>query len=225
MTKTEIFNLYDHLRFLGFSPDFILWGDLEKLISECWPNFELSTTENFDDQTELKADLYFVKSPEKDTHYLQKYRATLHHPDDPAKDRSQIFSMTNGMVVKLKEAYNLLQGRAVFKEIALLKGDKYNAWVQLNFKEKDAAGDFKLIKFRSRHGYELVNVLNKYPIRELADNDLRDVIVQALKSGDRRPVTFLKPSGKTEKKIIEANPALKTIHIFPVVKTTQQAIR
>jgi hypothetical protein len=38
-------------------------------------------------------------------------------------------------------------------------------------------------------------VLNKYPIREIADYDLRDVIVQALKYGDRPPVTFLKPSG------------------------------
>jgi hypothetical protein len=81
------------------------------------------------------------------------------------------------------------------------------------------------MKFRSHHRHELVNVLNKYPIRELADNALRDVIVQALKSRDRRPVTFLKPSGKTKKKIIEANPAVKTIHIFPVVRTTQQAIR
>jgi hypothetical protein len=130
--------------------------------------------------------------------------------------------MTDEMQVKLKEVYNLLQCRAVFKEIAPSKGDKYNAWVQLNFKEKDAAGDFKLIKYRSHHGYELTNVLNKYPIRELTDNDLRDVIVQALKSGGSRSVTFLKPSGKTEKKIIEANLTLKTINIFPVVKATQR---
>jgi len=222
MTKTEIFNLYDHLRFLGFSPEFILRGDLERLISEYWPAFELSTTANFSDQTELKADLHFVKSAEKDAYFLQKYRAILHHPDDPAMEKSQTFSMTNGMQVKLKEAYNLLQGRVVFKEIAPSKGNKYNAWVQLNFKEKDAGGDFKLIKYRSHHGYELANVLNKYPIRELANNDLRDVILQAMKSGDRRHVTFLKPSGKTEKKIIEANPMLKTINIFPAVTTSQK---
>jgi hypothetical protein len=60
--------------------------------------------------------LHFVKSAEKDAHYLHKYRATLHHPDDPAIDRSQTFGMTKGVQVKLKEAYNLLQGRTVFIE-------------------------------------------------------------------------------------------------------------
>ena len=130
--------------------------------------------------------------------------------------------MTDGMQVELKEAYNLLQGRAFFKGITPIKGDKYNARVQLNFWEKDADGDFKLIKFRSLYGYELANVLNKYPIREVASNDLRDVIMRALKSGDRRPDTFLKPSGKKEKKIIEANPTLKTINIFPAVTTSQK---
>ena len=114
--------------------------------------------------------------------------------------------MTEGMQVKLKEAYNLLQGRAVFVE-------------------KRRRRRLQTDEIPTPHGYELANVLNKYPIRELADNDLRDVIVQALKSGERRLVTFLKPSGKTERKIIEANSALKTIHIFPVIKTTPQAIK
>jgi hypothetical protein len=53
-------------------------------------------------------------------------------------------------------------------------------------------------------------VLYKYPIRELTDNDLLDVILQGLKFGDRRLVTFLKPSGRTEKKFIEANPMRKS---------------
>ncbi len=222
MTKTEIFKLYERLRFLGFSPDFFLRGDLEMIISEYWPAFELSTTANFGDQKELQVDLHFVKSAEKDAHYLHKYRATLLNPADPAMDRSQTFGMTEGMQVKLKEAYNLLLGRAIFKEIVAPKGDKYFAWVQLNFREKDAAGDFKLIKVRSRHSYELANVLNKYPIRELVDSDLKEVILQALKSGERRIVTFLRPSGKADKKIIEANPMLKTINIYAVPKATRK---
>lgn len=222
MTKTEIFKLYERLRFLGFSPEFILRGELERLVSEYHHAFELSTNANFGDQIELKADLYFVKAPEKDFYYLEKYRATLRHPNDPTTNISQTFHMTSGMEVKLKEAYNLLLGRAIFKEIVPPKGDKYCAWVQLNFREKDAAGDFKLIKVRSHHSYELANVLNKYPIRELADNDLKEVILQALKSGERRVVTFLRPSGKADKKIIEANPMLKSINIYAVAKASRR---
>ena len=80
-----------------------------------------------------------------------------------------------------------------------------------------------MVKFRSHHGYELANVLKQYPMRELADNDLKEVIVQSLRVGDRRLVTFLKPSGKNRaKKIIEANPAFKTINIYSVAKATQK---
>jgi hypothetical protein len=222
MTKAETFKLYDHLRFLGFSPEFILREDLANLISEYWPTFDLFTTDNFDDLTELQVRLYFCKSSQKDAYFLQKYQVTLRYRADPTKDKSQLFHTDDGIQIKLKEAFNLLQGRAVYKEVTGKNGEKFNAWIQLNFKEKDVSGNFKMVKFRSHHGYELANVLDKYPIRELADNDLKEVIIQSLKAGDRRLVTFLKPSGKTEKKIIEANPAFKTINIYSVAKATQK---
>src|ERR1700728_95497 len=122
----------------------------------------------------------------KDVYFLQKYQASLHHQADPTRDKSQLFNMEEGMQTKLKEAFNLLQGRSVYKEVIPPKGEKFNAWIRLNFKEKDAAGNFKIIKFRSYHGYELANVLNKYPIRVLADKDLKEIIIQAFKDGDRR---------------------------------------
>ena len=136
-------------------------------------------------------------------------------------DRTYTFALTDGIKVKLKEAFNLLQGRSVYKEVAPPNDEKFYAWVQLNFRQRDATGNFKMVKFRSHHGFDLTNVLKQYPIQELADRDLKEVIIQALKVGDRRLVTFLKPSGKTEKKIIEANPAFKKINIYSVVKATQ----
>ena len=221
MTKTQTFNLYDQLRFLGFSPEFILREDLAQLILEKGPASELFITEYFDDTTELQVLPFFCQSPQKDTYFLQKYRASLHHPANPIRDKSHVFNLEEGMQIKLKEAFNLLEGRAVFKEVAPPNGEKYNAWIQLNFREKDTTGNFKLVKFRAYHGYELANVLKQYPIQELADNDLKEVIIQTLKVGDRKLVTFLKPSGKIEKKIIEANPAFRTINIYSVVKNTQ----
>jgi hypothetical protein len=172
--------------------------------------------------TELQIHPFFCQSPQKDTYFLQKYRASLHHRTNPIWDKSQVFNLEEGMQIKLKEAFNLLQGRSVFKEIAPSNGEKYNAWIQLNFREKDVTGNFKMVKFRAYHGYELANVLKQYPIQELVDNDLKEVIIQALKAGDRRLVTFSKPSGRTEKKIIEANPAFKTINIHSVLKTSSR---
>ncbi len=225
MTKTQTFNLYDQLRFLGFSAEFILREDLVQLISENRPTSDLFTAENFDDTTELQVIPFFCQSHQKDTYLLQKYRATLHHPADPKRDKSQLFNLEEGIQIKLKEAFNLLQGRSVYKEVAPPNGEKFNAWIQLNFREKDTIGNFKMVKIRPYHGYELANVLKQYPIQELADNDLKEVIIQTLKVGDRKLVTFLKPSGKIEKKIIEANPAFRTINIYSVVKTTQNEIK
>ena len=222
MTKAETFNLYDQLRLLGFSADFILREDLAQLISENRPTFDLFITDNFDDISELQVLPVFCKSHQKDTYHLQKYQATLHYPTDPGRDKSQLFNLEEGIQIKLKEAFNLLQGRSVYKEVSPPNDEKFNAWVQLNFRQKDATGNFKMVKFRSHHGYELANVLKHYPIQELADLDLKDVIIQALKAGDRRLVTFLKPSGKNEKKIIEANPAFKTINIYRAIKATQK---
>src|ERR1700723_3381967 len=105
MTKAETFNLYDQLRFLGFSADFILREDLVQLISENRPTFDLFVTENFDDMTELQVLPVFCKSREKNSYRLQKYKAILHYPTDPTRDKSQLFNLEEGIQIKLKEAF------------------------------------------------------------------------------------------------------------------------
>jgi hypothetical protein len=42
--------------------------------------------------------------------------------------------------VTLKEAFNLLEGRAAHKELSGKEG-KFNAWIQLDFKEKEENGN------------------------------------------------------------------------------------
>ncbi len=73
--------------------------------------------------------------------------------------------------IHLKEAFNLLQGRSVFKEITPLKDEKYFAWIQLNFREKESDGNYKITKFRSYRGFDLGPILTRYPILELGYED------------------------------------------------------
>ena len=152
---------------------------------------------------------------------MQKFEASLCFPDDPEKDKTHVFDGAKEMLVTLREAFNLLCGRSVFKEITPANGDKYSAWIQLNFAEKTLEGNYLIKRFRAYNGYDLGRLLSRYPIRELEDTGLKADIIQGLKRGDLISVTFLKPSGRTEKKLIEFNPVHKIITIYTVRRTIQ----
>ena len=126
------------------------------------------------------------------------------------------------MPIHLKAAFNLLQGRSVFKEIAPPKDEKYFAWIHLNFQEKEADGNYKVTKFRSYRGFDLEPILTRYPIVELNDEGKKKEIILGLKGGDRKKVTFLKPTGKTQEKFIEFNPMNKSINIYAIPKAVQK---
>jgi hypothetical protein len=153
---------------------------------------------------------------------LEKNQATLLFHDEPEKNKTHVFYTTKDVRIGAREAFNLLQGRSVFKEIAPTDGDNYTAWIKLNFGEKKLDGNYKIVKFRTYIGYDFGGILNRYPIRELGDRDLKAGIIVALKRGDLQMVTFLKPSGKIEKKLIEANPQRQTINIYTVRRNTQK---
>jgi len=78
------------------------------------------------------------------------------------------------------------------------------------------------MKFRSYLEHDLAPLLNRYPILELNDPDQKKAIIRGLKRGDRKKVTFLKPSGKTQEKFIEFNPMNKSLNIYAVPKAVQK---
>jgi ribosomal protein L12E/L44/L45/RPP1/RPP2 len=103
-----------------------------------------------------------------------------------------------------------------------MEGQKYNAWIQLNFGEKDSYDNYKVRQYRPQYGFDLEKTLQKYPIAELKQQDLKTVLIKSLKKGNRHPVTFEK-SNKTERMLIEANPQYKTINIFPFLTRSAEA--
>lgn len=58
----------------------------------------------------------FSKSKQGDMYFVNKYQATLKN-EDPGKDKSQTFYINKGNGVTAKEAYNMLDGRAVNKKL------------------------------------------------------------------------------------------------------------
>ncbi|MBS1508530.1 MAG: hypothetical protein JSS79_17975 [Bacteroidetes bacterium] len=205
--------LKDGLKYMGFGEK--LYADLEAKINQQPTEFNLSLQGEFkkDGVTE-KVDykLDFKKSDQTDMYFFNRYQATLKH-DDPTQEKSQTFYITKNSGITAKEAYNLLSGRSVNKDLTTKEGQPFNAWLQLDFNEKDKNDNFKVKQHHTGYGYDLEATLNKYPIKELASEEEKGKLIKSLEKGNQHPVTFLK-DGKEEKMHIEANPQFKTLNLY-----------
>ncbi len=208
--------LRDDLKYLGFGDNALLNQQMEEQIQKGIEGFELYTDAYFDEDTRLEAKMYFRHSEKEDRYYFNKFDALLVYPEESVKNRAQTFYVHLGKGVTFKQSFNLLQGRSVFKNMISLEGEKYEAWIKLDFGEKDLHDNYKVKQYGSRYGYDLEKVLGKYPIRELQEEKTKEELYQSLKRGNLQSVTFDK-STKSEKMYIEANPMFKTINIYPHV--------
>jgi hypothetical protein len=215
MNTNNLDFLNNNLKFLGFGERSLLNQHLEAQMLRDLPSFELYTEAFYDSETKMEAKLYFTRStqPDSDYYFLNKYDALLRYAGEPDKDRSQTFFVNKGQGITFKEAFNLLQGRAVHKILTSRSGIQYSAWLQLDFAEKDKRDNYVFSYYRGRR-FELDKVLEKYAIRELGYNEMRDHLLRSLQRGNLHAVTFEGPEHKG-KHLIEANPALNTINIYP----------
>lgn len=207
--------LQTSLTYLGFGNNPLLIQQLQQNMIGDGDEFELETEMTINERYPMKITLYFKKGGALNVLYLTKYKAKLGGGDDPNQGKARVFPNFKGKAATLMEAYNLLSGRAVNKDMISSEGNIYRAWVELNFKEKDLNGNFKLIQYRESYGYDLEKILEKYPIRELKTDDTRARIIRSLKKGNLQWVHFDRAS-KTEKLLIAANPRYKTICIYPM---------
>jgi hypothetical protein len=214
MTKSNLEFLNDDLKYLGFGERSLLNQHLEAQICRELPSFELFTEAFFDSDTKLEAKLYFTRATQTDQYYLNKYDTLLRYAGDVEKDRAQTFYINKGRGITYKEAFNLLQGRWVYKTLTSKAGIQYTSWIKLNFDEKDKRNNYVVTYFRGRK-YELEEVLKKHEIRDMNFDNLRENLVRALQRGNIQPVTFDGPD-RRGRHFVEANPMLNTINIYPM---------
>src|SRR5439155_6097299 len=115
--------------------------------------------------------------------------------------------------ITLKEAYNLMSGRAVNKDLTNKEGQVYNAWIQMNFKETDRNGNYLLKHFHTNYGFDLEKELAKHPIKELTNEQDKIRLLESLQKGNRQSATLLQ-EGKEQKVFIEASPQFKSINVY-----------
>lgn len=201
--------LKEGIKYLGFGEG--LNNKLTEELKSQKSGFQLRT-ENQYGKDKVSYTLDFRKSDQSDMYFFNKYTASVQGQEN-GQDKSQTFFIKKNSGVTAKEAYNLLNGRAVNKDLTNQEGQKYNAWLQIDWNQKDNNGNHKFKMIHEAYGFKLDDVLSKHPIKELNDPTTRDRLMQSLERGNLHQVTFQK-GDKEEKMFIEANPQFKTVNLY-----------
>ncbi|HSZ85687.1 MAG TPA: hypothetical protein VK787_06630 [Puia sp.] len=207
MNEKNLDYLKDNVRYLGFGDK--LHSELEKNIKDGKPDFLLSAAYAVLADT-LHADLHFRKSDTQDMYFLNKYDAELRVKDK--ENLKQTFYLDRGKGVTAKEAYNLLSGRSVFKELTNKDGEKYFAWLKLDLREKDERGNFKVQHFYDSYGYNLKAAVNNLPLAHMT-SEQEAQLFKSLQKGNIQEVKIMQ-DGNEVKMYLVANPQYKTLEMF-----------
>ncbi len=210
MNEENVKYLKDNLKYMGFGDK--LNETMEKNMAEQKPEFTLKMQTEINKKP-VEADLHFKKSETTDMYFFNRYDVKIKNTDDLSKDLQQTFYINKGQGVTLKESYNLLEGRAVHKNLTDKEGEKYKAWVQLDLSAKDDKGIYKRQQYHENYGYNVHEVLAKYPIKELLDPKQKEDLVNSLQKGNVQMVTLVK-EGKSEKLYLEADPKYKDVKVY-----------
>lgn len=201
--------LQSNLKYFGFGDK--LNEALEKNIRDEKHEFQLKIEiPHFNNKMDYT--LHFKKSDSTDMYFFNRYDAALQN-GKPEMDKNQCFYINKGNGVTAKEAFNLLEGRSVHKELVNKDGEKYNAWLKLDFENFDERGNSKLKQFTDQYGYDLEKNLAAYPIKELGDDEQKKQLISSLQKGNVQQVTIEK-DGNQAKHYIEAVPQFKNINVY-----------
>jgi hypothetical protein len=195
---------------LGFGEK--LNADLEKQIAAKSPEFNLQTQHEFNQKT-IDYTLHFKAGDNQEMYFFNKYDATINHKDDPAKNINQSFYINKGSGITAKEAFNLMEGRAVHKQLYNLEGQKYQAWLTLDDKNLTENGNMKIRHYHENYGYDLDKVIAGKGIKEMDDPKAKENLLYSLKKGNAQQITVGGADGD-KKYFIAANPQFKTVDLF-----------
>lgn len=212
--KTNVMNT-ENLEFLADRIKYSGFGDkqletLEGHLKEGKEAFQMVYTAEINKKN-FEATLDFRRSDSNDRYFFNGYAANLERKN--GENVAQYFYLDNGKGVKAKEAYNLLEGRAVYKSLTNKEGQPYNAWIQLDFDNKDKRNNYEVKQFHENYGYNLKEAVSKYAVAELDGGEKEKALMQSLQKGNIQSVTIEK-DGNTYKMFIEANPQFKTVNLY-----------
>mgnify|MGYP000128968612 CR=1 FL=1 len=183
--KTNVMNnenfqyLSDNLKYMGFGEN--MKTDLEKNLNEGKADFQLHHKAEINKKP-VEVATNFRKSDSSDMYFFNNYHASLEKGKDEKAE--QTFYLNKGKGVTGKEAFNLLDGRSVHKDLVTKEGQPYKAWMKLDFENKDKNNNFEVKQFHEKYGFDLKASVEKFPITDLKEADKEKALMQSLQKGN-----------------------------------------
>lgn len=212
--KTNIMNnenfqyLSDNLKYMGFGEN--LKPELEKNLNEGKAEFQLHYKAEINKKP-FEVTMNFRKSDSSDMYFFNNYHASLERNN--GEKAEQTFYLNKGKGVTGKEAFNLLDGRAVHKDLVTKEGQPYKAWIQLDFENKDKNNNFEVKQYHENYGYDLKAAVEKFSVAELKDPEKEKALMQSLYKGNVQSITIEK-DGSSHKMFMEADPQYKKVTLY-----------
>src|SRR6478736_5352306 len=207
MDQENLDYLKNMMKNFGFSDK--LNDNLEATIKREPKEFQLKLLGDFKG-TDKKVDfgLDFKKSETSERYFFNKYSATLVNGE--TVEQSQTFYVGKGSPnVTAKEAFNMLEGRAVYKTMLNKENEQYNAWVQLKMDgPKDKYDNFEIQKFYDSYKFDLDQAVMKHPVKGLDNEQEKEKLMKSLQKGNLQQVTYV-VEGKEQKMFLAASPQYK----------------
>lgn len=200
--------LSDNLKYMGFGEN--LKPELEKNLQEGKGEFQLHYKAEINKKP-FEVTMNFRKSDTSDMYFFNNYHASLEKANGQKEE--QTFYLNKGKGVTGKEAFNLLDGRSVHKDLVTREGQPYKAWIQLDFENKDKNNNSEVKQFHENYGFDLKNAVGRFPIAELKDPEKEKALMQSLQKGNVQSVTIEK-DGSSHKMFIEADPQFKKVNLY-----------
>ena len=208
MNNENLQYLKDNIKYMGFGEN--MYRELERNLGEGKAEFQLHFSAEINKKP-FEATLNFRKSDSTDMYFFNNYHASLEKSN--GEKNEQTFYLNKGKGVTAKEAYNLLDGRAVHKDLTTKEGQPYKAWIQLDFENKDKNNNFEVKQFHENYGYDLKAAVGKFAVAELADPAKAKALMQSLEKGNVQSVTIEK-DGSSHKMFMEADPQYKKVTLY-----------
>ena len=193
-------SLQEQVQRIGFKD---LSDKIEQQIKQGHEQFTIPSSYYINEKERLNHELYFAKDQNGKCRF-EGYKTNLLDESKPEESRSQYFKVQEENSGDTTQAYNLLAGRAVQKE---------GSWIQLDLNDKDASGNHRIKEFHSGYGYDLEKAIKQLPLKEISNKTEADKLQDALRQGNRQPITLIK-NGNEHRFYIEANPQFKSVNIY-----------
>ncbi|PIF71248.1 hypothetical protein [Flavobacterium sp. 2] len=214
MNEKNLEYLKDQLKYTGFGETFD--AELRENIMKGDKDFKIMHTgimnNGVSNKDTLTVELNFKRSEQTDMYFFNSYHVNLQKEENKPGLEQTFYINKDSASITMKEAYNLMEGRSVSKDLKNKEGESYNCWLKMNFKESEN-GNFKLNQYHQNYGYDLEASLAKHSIKELNTPQYKDDLLNSLKKGNLQSATFV-VGGVESKMYVEANPQFKTVNVY-----------